>query len=510
MTKKKPSNKTPTTQLGLAAALGDGSVPKPEVQLVAISDLDGTIQKPTRYDAQSWNDFVASIQRGGLEQPIIVRPATTKGRYMIVEGRHRALAHANLKLASVPAIVRTDYDDAGAAMAEFTTNYQRAAPTAAEQAHAFAKARDAGMTVDDIAKRAGISSSTVRGRLDLLHLGAAAAMAGGDNLSLPQAEALGRELGKLPAEMREAAIKGLLAAEKKGGYWSPRAVVRDAIVKAGLAHDPSEHHERIDYYKDTKPWDRAVAKMPSIQVGGHTLVTDRQALDDAAAKLAAKRQADKKQADEVKDAGLEDRAHRLEPKIEARIRMHHAALRINGMISLTPDQEFRAWVRLVERPAPKKDIAQWLTDLGLPEDFQEAASAGWDKSDADLAVLRTYYDDPAKRLRAIATAMCLDEAILPTFSADEDRVKEWTGRTAKEIGKEAEREARAQVMGKKRKEPTASESVKVAKKDRTDFGNPPSPAEQAAAVLDKPMRGLKALKQAAEENGVPLSTVRDE
>lgn len=156
-----------TVQLGLAAAIGDGKVEKPDLRLVAIEELDGQREKydQERFEKEAWQDFVESIRHGGLDYPVIVKPSTTEGRFEIVDGRHRVLAHKTLRLDAVPVQVRRDYTEKTSALAEVRTNLQRAEPAPWDEARAFKRAQQAGATVGEIAKEVGLSESTVRGRL---------------------------------------------------------------------------------------------------------------------------------------------------------------------------------------------------------------------------------------------------------------------------------------------------------------------------------------------------------
>ncbi len=275
MTRKPKTNASTTTvQLGLAAALGDGSTTKPEVTLLNLDRLRGIpLADMKRYEKDEWNAFLQSIREGGLEQPIIVRPAADGIDYEIVEGRHRALAFQQLRLTEIPCIVRKDYDAKSAAVAEFVTNHQRKAATPLQEARAFQAAITAGLTQDDVAKRAGVSVTTVRNRLQILQLPESLAARVGDDLRMDNLEELVEiaNAKDIPQGVRDQALQA--AAKVKGSYGhedAARKSVADGTHRAWL-------DEKLtgDYYlqRDEKLV-KLLAKVPQVDIGRRTLFLD--------------------------------------------------------------------------------------------------------------------------------------------------------------------------------------------------------------------------------------------
>lgn len=134
----------------------DGHNPRDEV-----GDLDG---------------LIASIKTDGLLQPILVRERSSQSiaddsespRYLVIAGHRRLAAAKKIGLAEIPALVR-DLNGSGlrAAIAE---NVQRANLTAIEEAKAYKRLVDSGLTEKGVAETVGVPPAFVKERLGLLDL----------------------------------------------------------------------------------------------------------------------------------------------------------------------------------------------------------------------------------------------------------------------------------------------------------------------------------------------------
>jgi len=73
------------------------------------ADVEAILSNPeqprTVFDEPALAALAASIERVGLQQPILVREGPDKGQYVLVAGERRLRAHALLKRRTIPAII---------------------------------------------------------------------------------------------------------------------------------------------------------------------------------------------------------------------------------------------------------------------------------------------------------------------------------------------------------------------------------------------------------------------
>lgn len=114
----------------------------PLERLVEYSDdtfesITGRSQPFKAHSKESLESLSRSIQENGVINPIIVRPIGD-GKYQILAGRNRTRASRICGNTDIPAIVRTDIDDIGAAMVMLDTNLeQRPHLSYSEKAYAY-------------------------------------------------------------------------------------------------------------------------------------------------------------------------------------------------------------------------------------------------------------------------------------------------------------------------------------------------------------------------------------
>lgn len=277
-----PKTNGTTTQLGLAAALGDGSgKTAPERKLIDLKDIEGQITAPdeSRYKKDEWAAFLQSVQFGGLDYDVILRPKPGN-KYEIVDGRHRVLAHKLLRLDAVPATIRKDYNDKTAAIAEIRANDQRRASSIIQQARAWGAARNAGAPIDEIARQAGVSESTVRERIDLLLLPPALQARAGRDIRTDSIREL-VEIAKapLPEQLKKDALE---TAAKSRDSWMIVKKAQQALATQKTVWLDSDFTG--DYYlaEDAK-FIKALAAVPQVTIGDDVLLLDK----PAAAKILA-------------------------------------------------------------------------------------------------------------------------------------------------------------------------------------------------------------------------------
>jgi len=122
------------------------------------------------FDDGALDDLAASIAgpAGLLARPT-VRPMPG-GRFEIVAGERRIRAMRDrLGWSTIPVVVR-DLDDGAAAAAQLAENVGRVDLDPIEEARAMVRLVDAGSSVAEVARTAGVSESRVRARLPLVGL----------------------------------------------------------------------------------------------------------------------------------------------------------------------------------------------------------------------------------------------------------------------------------------------------------------------------------------------------
>jgi ParB family transcriptional regulator, chromosome partitioning protein len=116
--------------------------------------IDPNPEQPRKhFDEQELRDLAGSIEHSGLQQAIKLRPVGD--RFMIVCGERRWRAHLLIGKPTIKALIE-DMTPEQMADAAIIENLQRADITPLEEARAFQRRLDDGLTVDELAKRLGI------------------------------------------------------------------------------------------------------------------------------------------------------------------------------------------------------------------------------------------------------------------------------------------------------------------------------------------------------------------
>jgi ParB/RepB/Spo0J family partition protein len=124
------------------------------------------------------DELAASIVEVGLLEPVIVTPLGKNGgkgsangsaKYLIVAGSRRLIAAKKAKVKTLPAIVRK-FDEKERVLAMAIENLQREDLTVLEEAGAYSRLTELGMTEREVAKRTGRAQSHVHKRMSLLGL----------------------------------------------------------------------------------------------------------------------------------------------------------------------------------------------------------------------------------------------------------------------------------------------------------------------------------------------------
>ncbi len=120
------------------------------------------------FDEQKMAELVSSIKTNGILQPILVR--RTGDKYQIIAGERRWRAAQELKMSTIPAVIRdaTDHEMLKLALIE---NLQREDLNPIEQAHAYTTLIEQhDLTQDALAHHLGKDRSTIANILRLLGL----------------------------------------------------------------------------------------------------------------------------------------------------------------------------------------------------------------------------------------------------------------------------------------------------------------------------------------------------
>ncbi|NPV29394.1 MAG: ParB/RepB/Spo0J family partition protein [Firmicutes bacterium] len=146
-----------------------GSEQQGEVFQVALDKIRfGRFQPRFQIEEADLADLVASIREVGVLQPVLVRPCGAG--YELIAGERRVRASMLAGLKQIPAVVR-ELSDAQATEVALIENIQRRSLHFFEEAEGYAKLiREFRLTQAEVARRMGLSQSTVANKLRLLRL----------------------------------------------------------------------------------------------------------------------------------------------------------------------------------------------------------------------------------------------------------------------------------------------------------------------------------------------------
>jgi ParB/RepB/Spo0J family partition protein len=136
-----------------------------KIQLIKIDLIDRPVKVAREtIDPERIRELAESIRESGLLQPVILRPSN--GRYEMVAGDRRYLAHKLLELKEIKAIVK-QLDDRETIIIRGIENLQRVNLTASEEAKTYLILKtEGGLGLNEIAKKTGKSPNTIRRYLD--------------------------------------------------------------------------------------------------------------------------------------------------------------------------------------------------------------------------------------------------------------------------------------------------------------------------------------------------------
>lgn len=131
-----------------------------QIQLIKMELIDRPVKIAREtIDPERVRELAESIRESGLLSPVILRPSN--GRYEMVAGDRRYLAHKLLELKTIKAIVK-ELDDQQTVVIRGIENLQRENLTFSEEAKTYlALKEDGGLSVNQIAKKTGKSHVTI-------------------------------------------------------------------------------------------------------------------------------------------------------------------------------------------------------------------------------------------------------------------------------------------------------------------------------------------------------------
>ena len=143
---------------------------EPNVQYINVENIiPNRFQPRLTFDENGLKELALSIKEHGIIQPLVLRKLTND-KYEIIAGERRYKASQMAGLNKVPAII-ADLDDNKSAEVALVENLQRRNLSAIEEAKSYKKLLDRGyLTQEQLAKRLGISQSSVANKVRLLNL----------------------------------------------------------------------------------------------------------------------------------------------------------------------------------------------------------------------------------------------------------------------------------------------------------------------------------------------------
>lgn len=135
-----------------------------ELEKIELIEME-RIDRPKKLDRETIDpekvrELAESIRENGLLQPVLLRE--NAGRYEIIAGDRRYLAHKLLGMETIKAIVK-DYDDKQTVIVRGIENLQRENLSFSEEARVYlALAKDGGLSSNEISRRTGKALNTIR------------------------------------------------------------------------------------------------------------------------------------------------------------------------------------------------------------------------------------------------------------------------------------------------------------------------------------------------------------
>lgn len=140
--------------------------PTPIGRMISLDKLDPNPEQP-RVEIGDLEELTSSIKEKGVLEPLLVKPSSQGGRWMIIAGERRWRAAREAGIREVPCI-EMDVDDRAVAEIALIENMQRKDLTPWEEADGLrALCERFGYTHEEVARKVGKSRSTVTEALSI-------------------------------------------------------------------------------------------------------------------------------------------------------------------------------------------------------------------------------------------------------------------------------------------------------------------------------------------------------
>ena len=212
------------------------------------SIVPNRMQPRAEFDDFALMELAASIRENGLLQPVTVRPLAEGYELIMGERRFRAcklLGHTHIEAFILPA------DDAESALLALVENVQRQNLHFFEEAEAYAKLIDQGMTQETLARLLGKSLPAVSNRLRLLRLEPSVREVIAEN-DLTERHA--RALLPLPGEKERLRV-AMTAAAQRLSVQKTEQLVASALERLPV---PAGHRRMISLARDPRLYVNAI------------------------------------------------------------------------------------------------------------------------------------------------------------------------------------------------------------------------------------------------------------
>ncbi|MEU5497953.1 ParB/RepB/Spo0J family partition protein [Streptomyces griseofuscus] len=172
---KKPTTRKAPTKKAAAPAPAAPAAVKTAFKTVPLDRIDRDPNQPREvFDQEKLEELAASIKEIGVQQAVSLRYIPGTKRYMLIAGERRWRASQIAGKADIPAMVTHGLEGGSETLEGFersvAENLSRENMTPLEEARAFKKLMDFGLTPEAVAKRVGKSWNYVDLRLSLLKL----------------------------------------------------------------------------------------------------------------------------------------------------------------------------------------------------------------------------------------------------------------------------------------------------------------------------------------------------
>jgi ParB family chromosome partitioning protein len=227
---------------GLAAILPEGPDAADELRELPTELIKPNPEQPRRrFDPESMQVLIASINASGLVQPLLVRPLPD-GSYELIAGERRWRAAQEVGLERVPAVVR-EAGDAERLQTALIENMVREDLNPVEEARACAAlVEELDLSKEEVGRRVGRSRPAISNLIRLLDLPDEA-------LELLKSGELSEGHGRAILQLRGNDSRRQLARDAAAAGWS----VRETENRAKLASQPNGRGSRKASRRDTDP-----------------------------------------------------------------------------------------------------------------------------------------------------------------------------------------------------------------------------------------------------------------